>query len=416
MYNLDLTLEQIEFRDTVRDFVERELKPLALHSDRLQAPDKPLLTGVLDQASQMGLRALTLSEEAGGAGGDLLTACIVLEELGAGDADVATTLAHTAALAGLLFDRLMSREQRARLLPRFLADDRCHLACAALAPDPDATFTYHLPGAAPAGGVSAVRQANGDWLLEGTSGFVPNAPVAGLMIVQARAADGAAPVVFVVARDTAGLTVREPDTEGAASEYMRWYHGTGGHLEFRGCRVAAENVLAGNAALDAVDCSPLLQAVNLGIGRAACAAAVEYAKLRVQGAKPIIQHQAIGEIMAGNTIKMEVARNAVWKAAWCLDHPDSAAARECPPHVLCAIARVYTSEAIHEVVEDAAECFGGMGVMLDMPQPRQQHDARVFLHTGGGNIVAKFRIAEATAGFDRGATAAAPRAGVEKAA
>jgi len=92
MYDLHLTPEQLEFRDTVRDFVEAEIKPAALNPDRLQPFEKPLLTNLLDKAAQMGLRTLALSEEAGGAGADGLTSCIVMEELGAGDVDLAAVL------------------------------------------------------------------------------------------------------------------------------------------------------------------------------------------------------------------------------------------------------------------------------------------------------------------------------------
>src|SRR5215217_2119526 len=81
LFNLHLSAEQLEFRDTVRDFVQREVKPVALHPGRLEPFEKPLLLDLLDEASRMGLRTLSLSEEAGGAGADRLTACIVLEEL-----------------------------------------------------------------------------------------------------------------------------------------------------------------------------------------------------------------------------------------------------------------------------------------------------------------------------------------------
>ena len=69
MFNLHLTPEQLEFRDTVRDFVQNEVKPVAIHSDRLQPFEKPLLDDLLDETSRMGLRTLALSENAGGAGG-----------------------------------------------------------------------------------------------------------------------------------------------------------------------------------------------------------------------------------------------------------------------------------------------------------------------------------------------------------
>src|ERR1700690_654448 len=92
MYNLHLSPEQLEIRDTVRDFVTREIKPVALKAERLDLGDRSLLTDLLEQASQMGLRSLALSEERGGAGADALTACIVTEEFAAGDAGIAAVL------------------------------------------------------------------------------------------------------------------------------------------------------------------------------------------------------------------------------------------------------------------------------------------------------------------------------------
>ena len=73
MYDLRLSAEQIEIRDTVRDFVAQEVKPAALDAQRLDACDRRLLAGVLEKASQLGLRTLALPEELGGAGADTLT-------------------------------------------------------------------------------------------------------------------------------------------------------------------------------------------------------------------------------------------------------------------------------------------------------------------------------------------------------
>src|SRR5712692_4261748 len=130
MYNLHLSAEQLEIRDTVRDFVAQEIKPVALNANRLDACDRRLLADVLDKASRMGLRTLALSEELGGAGADALTCCIVTEELAVGDADLAAVLAETAALGRVLFNERMTAPQRERFLPQFLADDRYHLALA----------------------------------------------------------------------------------------------------------------------------------------------------------------------------------------------------------------------------------------------------------------------------------------------
>src|SRR5215467_2598620 len=174
MYNLQLSPEQIEIRDTVRDLVARGIKPFALQSARLEAGDRRLPMHPLEQASQMGLRALALSETSGGAGVDNLTCCIVTEELAAGDPDVAAVLSHTATLAHVLFDQLMSAEQRSRFLPLFLADDRCHLAFA---------VQVQTPG--------------------------PHGPSTLLVPVK-----------------STGLTTKEPD------QARRWYHGACGDVTF----------------------------------------------------------------------------------------------------------------------------------------------------------------------------------------
>ena len=81
MFDLTLTPEQLEMRDTLRDFAQREMKAAAIHPDRLQPFEKPVMTNLLTGAAQLGIRTLALSEEAGGAGADNLTTCIVLEEL-----------------------------------------------------------------------------------------------------------------------------------------------------------------------------------------------------------------------------------------------------------------------------------------------------------------------------------------------
>jgi alkylation response protein AidB-like acyl-CoA dehydrogenase len=216
---------------------------------------------------------------------------------------------------------------------------------------------------------------------------------------------------LLIASDNPGLEVREPHAAGGATgprgePLTKWYHGTGGELVFTNCRVSAGDVLAkpgagpwpGEAAGRG---SPQAAAMNIGVGRAAFEAAVEYAKLRVQGAKPIIQHQAIGTILAKAATKLEVARNMVRNAAWAADHPEAYADRSLADLPLQTIAGVYTAEAMYEVAEDSAECFGAMGVMLDMPLPKYVHETRVFLHSGNSTAVSHFRIAEAVAGYQR---------------
>jgi alkylation response protein AidB-like acyl-CoA dehydrogenase len=174
--------------------------------------------------------------------------------------------------------------------------------------------------------------------------------------------------------------------------------------------VPLDNLLGAEAqGLLALDARRIAQdaALNLGIGRAAYEAALDYAQLRVQGGRRIIEHQAIGTKLAEIAIRLEVARAAIWQAAWACDHPDAVADRSLPNLPLASIAQAFTSEAMYRATKDAAECFGAMGVMRDMPLQQYVHDALVCLNSGAGNGEAKLRIAEALAGYRRPAPSAA---------
>jgi alkylation response protein AidB-like acyl-CoA dehydrogenase len=399
MFNLHLSAEQLEIRDTVRDFVAREVKPVALNPARLEAFEKPLLAALLDQASQLGLRTLALSEDSGGAGADNLTCCIVTEELAVGDPDIAAVLAQTSTL-GRLFERLMTPGQRDRFLPQFLGDDRFQLAFAEREPGSEHALGvhYHRPSAIEPGFRTTAARAGDQWVINGAKHCVANAPVARLFAVQVSTDCGVS--TLLVPRDAPGLSVR--------AQEGHWFHGSCGEVVFEDCRVPAEDLLGaeGRSPLtDGLDAkgrgSPQFQALNLGIGRAAYEAALDYAQLRVQGGRRIVEHQAIGAKLADMVMKLEVARAAIWRAAWASDHPESITDRSLPDLPLQTIAQIYTAEAMLEVAKDAAECFGAMGVMRDMPLQKYVQDARVCLHGGDGPDDARLRLAEVAAGYRR---------------
>jgi alkylation response protein AidB-like acyl-CoA dehydrogenase len=144
-----------------------------------------------------------------------------------------------------------------------------------------------------------------------------------------------------------------------------------------------------------------LQAINLGIGRAAYETAVEYCGMRIQGGKRIIEHQPIGTKLAESAIRLEVARNTIWKAAWLSDHPEAIADGSASALPIETMSHVFVTEQIHRATKDCAECFGAMGVMRDMPLWKYIRDARMCLHSGSGVADAKLVVAEAVAGFRR---------------
>jgi butyryl-CoA dehydrogenase len=408
MYDLHLSQEQLEIRDTVRSFVENEIKPLALKPERLEPFAKPLMREALEQAAQMGLRTLTLSEASGGIGADTLTHCIVLEELAAGDVDLAAALMQTSLIARVLFEDLMSEGQRKRFLPAFLDDHDYHLACTGWRAHPQLGWHYHRLSPPPAVERPTAVLRNTEWVIDGSVAFVANAPIARLFAVEVAIRDpgGTERVgTLLVPRDASGLAVQEDPAPDGDDADMAWHHGPGSAVVFRRCRVP-EDAFVGHAQhptmaafTASTECGAA--ALSLGIGRAAYDAALAYSKLRRQGGRNIIEHQSIGTLLANCAIRLEAARALIWKAAWALEHPDAIADGSLANLPLHEMARIFTSEVVHEVTLNAAECFGAMGVMRDMPLQKYVDDALVSLHGEPGPAAAKLMVAEAVAGFQR---------------
>lgn len=410
MYDLQLTAEQIEFRDAVRDFVTREVQPVAIDPKRLEPFEKPLMMDFLDQLSQMGLRGLALPEAAGGAGADLLTCCVLLEEIAAGDVDLAVVLGETALLARAVHDA-MNDSQRKRWWPKFDAGERFHLALIARDDDAELGWSYHhaVPADADVIGapeVVAERDGKG-WTINGLAPFVSNAPVAGLFIVQAKIADGPGTVTLLVGRDAKGLSIDDDlPSFGGGGERARWHHGAMAAVTLKNCKVGEEDVLAADAAhrlLQGLVARRSIQtaAVNVGVARAAYEAAIDYAKMRWQGGAYIVQHQAIGMKLADVAIQLEAARALTMKAAWITDHPEAVSERsvnDLPWHV---VARTFTAHSLHRATLEATECFGAMGVMRDMPLQKYVHDTLVLQHSADCDLAAPLVVAEAVAGYSR---------------
>ena len=344
MFNLSLTQEQKAIRETVRNFVRKEITPIANQLDQADSFEKRFPWKALDTASELGLRTLLLSQENGGSALDALTYCIVIEELAVGDVGVAATIGQTAALAHSWFDRVMTAEQRERFLPEFLQDPRFHLATAGHEPDTDLGWRYYEPNVPDAAHKTrAVRARNGEWIINGVKNFITSAPIAKLIAVHVRTEGNLGTTSILVPNPTPGLTIREHDKVGRRL-------GSNGELVFEDCRVPAENLLGveGRSTLVGDGGSgrrmPRFQAMNLGIGRAAYEAALDYAKLRVKGGRRIIEHQAVGLVLANMAIGLDTARTLLYQAAWASDHPEAYRDGSLPDLPLQMLAKIFTSE------------------------------------------------------------------------
>lgn len=402
MYSLHLTPEQLEIRDMVRDFAAKEIKPLAEKPARMEATDRSPLTNVLAQAAELGLKTLALPEDMGGAGADALTSAIVAEELAVGDPDTASILAETSRIARAVFAELAGAEQRKTWLPKLMDDPQAQLAWARGLGDTGIGINYHRNASTTQATITATRSGN-HYVLNGTSRGVANAPVAGLIIASAsndaKSKRPSGLIALLVPSGADGMSVK-PLAQGR-------FVGPAGDVTFENCKVPADHLLGGAdgvaaaKALARLDATPVQPAVNLGIGRAAYEAAIDYAKLRVQGGRPIIEHHAIAEKLAAAAVRIETARLAIWSAAWAADNQDAVSNRSLSSLPLATIAHLHTAEQIFRAAKDCAECFGAMSVMRDMPLHKFVDDARRFVHSSGGLAEHRFALAEVIAGFRR---------------
>ncbi|MGZ9014263.1 MAG: acyl-CoA dehydrogenase family protein, partial [Burkholderiales bacterium] len=132
-------------------------------------------------------------------------------------------------------------------------------------------------------------------------------------------------------------------------------------------------------------------ATALGVGRAAYEYALDYAKRRVQGGKPIVQQQAVAMMLAQMAMKLDAARTQIWRAAWLADRKQSEA------RTLGLLAKVNASETSFEACKLAAEILGGAAIMHEHPIEKYLRDATSFLHSDGTNQLCLLRAAQGLA-------------------
>src|SRR5262245_43518164 len=349
---------------------------------------------VLKKGSQLGFRTFVLQEENGGAGAsDHLTACLVAEELAAGEIGTAYYFMLTARRARDWFELRMTKEQRDYFLPKFLSDDTYFTTVAIHEPDTDLGFDYYTETPETARyKTRAVEQPDGSWIINGAKNFQTVGYLAKLIVTIAQTDQG--PRSFLVEGDSPGL-VRHP-----MSKIGRRV-GDNAEIFYDDVRVPKGRILAppppGRTDLGT---HVTIASLTLGLGRAALEETIKYTKERVSGGKPIIQHQAVGLTIADMAMNLEAARRLVWTAAWAKDHPEAFAdgAADWQPYELMATA--FTGTAVQRLTEQAVELFGGMGVIQGMPVEKYVRDAIVQKHISFP-FPTRFKIAEALAGYQR---------------
>jgi alkylation response protein AidB-like acyl-CoA dehydrogenase len=394
MFDIRLNDDQRAFQRLAREFSENEIKPIASELDGKPNWEDRIPWDVLKKGSQLGFRSFVLSEENGGAGAsDHLTACLVAEELAAGDIGIAYYYMLTARRARDWFELRMTQEQRDYFVPRFLEDDTYFTTVAIHEPDTDMGFDYFTETPPDvAFRTRAIEQPDGSWVINGAKNFQTVGYLAKLLLVIAQTNDG--PKGFLVEGDSTGL-MRHP-----MSKIGRRI-GDNAEIFFDNVRVPKGRIL-GPPLPGRTDMGThvTIAAITLGLGRAALEETIKYTKERIAGGKPIIQHQAAGLDIAEMAMNLEAARRLIWTAAWAKDYPEAFEDGSVESQPFEHMAIVFTGNAVQKITEQGMELFGGMGVIAGMPIEKYVRDAHVQKHISF-QVPLKFRIAETLAGYKR---------------
>ncbi|HEX6005963.1 MAG TPA: acyl-CoA dehydrogenase family protein, partial [Burkholderiales bacterium] len=314
-----ITPEQSAILDTVRRFVEAQVRPRAARLDADPDPAAGFSWDIVEKAHELGIRTMTLSEKWGGLGTDSLTTAMVIEELGRGDIGVSVIFAQTLKIAQIM-EKALNAEQQARVLPEFSSDPRGMLAIGIT--EPDTASNYFVPHPAPFR--TTARKAQGGWVVNGLKHFISNGNRASYYLLFAQTTPGVplaeGSTCFLVERGRPGFAI------GRVHDKMGERLANNAELVFQDCFVPDENVVGipgkgfGVLAEFFPQSNAYAAATILGVAVALQRKAVDWASVRVQGGKRLIEHDGIRAQLAEMRMLIDASRAYVHRAAWLADH------------------------------------------------------------------------------------------------
>jgi short-chain 2-methylacyl-CoA dehydrogenase len=360
----ELSSEQRQVRDLVREFATEEIAPGA--GERDEHEEFPL--DIVKKLGELGICGVPLPEEYGGLGADAVTWALVIEELGRADPSVAVTVSVASGLAGGLVARYGTDEQRRRWLPPIAGGEMV------------AGFGLTEPGSGSDAGAlrTRARLDDAEWVLDGSKSFITNSgtPITGFVAVAAKTEDEGGISTILVPADAPGFVVGPPYRK------LGWRSSDTHELSFEGCRVPEDHLIGDRgrglaqclAALD--DGRISIAALSVGIAQGCLDASLAYAKEREAFGRPIGAFEAIAFKLADMRTAIEAARLLTYRAAWLKDQGRAYATE-------AAIAKLRASETAVDVAREAIQVHGGYGYTEEFPVARAYRDAKV-LEIGEG--------------------------------
>jgi isovaleryl-CoA dehydrogenase len=368
-------------RESIRNFAAKEIWPIAEHIDEEDKwPD-----GMWQKLANMGIMGITVNEEYGGAGADLISAIIVLEELSKASPAIALSWGAHANLCCNNLNHNASPNQKSKYLPPLCTGQ--HIGALGLT-EPNA--------GSDAVNIQTVAVRKGDhYVVNGTKMFITNGSVANTVVLYAKTdrEKGARGITaFILDTKFPGFSV---------SKELKKYGHRGSptaELILQDCIIPAENVIGEenkgiNVMMSGLDVERAFYAgESIGIAEACLELSIKYAKERVQFGKPIGTFQLIQAKLADMYTQLEAGKMLCYKAA-VLAEQARTGGKGTEIHKLAAASILFNAEMASRIADQAVQIHGGYGYMLEYPVQRFLRDAKLIEIGAGTSEIRRLIIA-----------------------
>lgn len=374
--DFELSQDHKVLQSAVRDFVEKEIKPIAMKIDE----DHAIPDDLVRKMSEMGLMGSYFPEEYEGAGLDMLSYAIVVEEVSKACGSSGVLISAHTSLASNPIYAFGTEEQKKKWLPDLNTGRK--IGC----------FLLTEPNAgSDAGGTTTMYKREGDeFVINGSKIFITNGGYLGTGILFAsfdRSLKHKGISAFIVDLKSPGVTiVKNENKMGIRGSYTTAF-------AFDDLRIPAENLLGKegkgfNIAMDTLNGGRIgIASQAIGIAEGAFERALAYSKERKQFDQTISEFQAIQFKLADMYARIESSKLVIHKAAWMKDNKMNYAMES-------AMCKMLASETATYVTKEAMQIFGGYGFICDYEIERMYRDAKITEIYEGTNEVQRVVISK----------------------
>lgn len=367
--NFPFTSEHHMLREMARDFANAEIRPVASQIDR----DEEIPKELMKKIAEVGFFGTAIPEEYGGGGFGKVGFCLAQEEVARVCGSTAATIGAHQSIGAQAVLVGGSEILKNKYLPRLASGEM--IAAFALTETGAGSDSFNL--------TTRAEKKGNTWLLNGEKVWITNGSIADVFSVFARTDKGI--TGFVVEKAFGGVGV------GKNEKKLGIKGSVTNTISFEDVEIPEENIIGidGRGFLVAME---TLNSGRLGLGAACFGAAKEmlelsvvYSKKRKQFGEPISKFQAIQFMLSDMATHIYAMENMVYKAAFKLDNKEDIT-------LDAAIVKLFCSEAVSEIADQALQIHGGMGFSADLPFERFYRDARILKIFEGTNEIQKLII------------------------